>query len=277
MQQISPAQLKQLQSVLPTLPQEQQLEFAKLLEEIAEDEHMDRCRNDFLCFVREFWPTFIEGPHLRRMAEEFESLAAGKQKRAAISMAPRSGKSMLTAVYLPAWYLGKFPNKKIMQVSHKSELAVGFGRQVRDLIKDPRYQKIFPGTELKADSTAAGRWHTTQGGSYYATGVGAGLAGFGADLCVSADTIVITENGPKRMEDVVYGPDQYILSYNDKTMQPEMKPIIARGSRPAQRMIEIKANGKTLRCTHDHPVWVEGKGYIQACEVKSGDRVQVLD
>jgi predicted phage terminase large subunit-like protein len=87
----------------------------------------------------------------------------------------------------PAWFLGKFPSKQIIQASHKAELAVGFGRKVRNLVGSQPYQEVFPDVGLRADSKAAGRWNTTQSGVYLAAGVGAGIAGFGADLVVIDD------------------------------------------------------------------------------------------
>ena len=41
--------------------------------------------------------------------------------------------------------------------------------------------KIFK-TTLQEDSKAAGRWETSQGGEYFAAGVGGAITGRGADL-----------------------------------------------------------------------------------------------
>lgn len=158
-----------------------------MLEQASEALKLQACRDDFLTFVREMWPAFVEGPHHVEMARQFQNIANGTEKRITVSMPPRSGKSMLTSVFFPAWFLGKFPHKKILQVSHKADLAVGFGRQVRDLFDDPKFQAIFPGVALKTDNKAAGRWQTNKGGTYYAAGVGAGLAGFGGDLVLVDD------------------------------------------------------------------------------------------
>ena len=66
-------------------------------------------------------------------------------------------------------------------------MAVRFGRKVRDLLEDPQYKDVFPHSELKADSKAAGRWETEQGGEYFAAGVGAAVTGRGADLFIIDD------------------------------------------------------------------------------------------
>jgi len=88
-------------------------------------------------------------------------------------MPPRHSKSELASYLMPSWFLGRNPKLKIIQATMNTELAVRFGRKVRDLIADPIYAEIFPKTDLKPDSQAAGRWETSQGGEYFAAGVGA--------------------------------------------------------------------------------------------------------
>jgi predicted phage terminase large subunit-like protein len=96
-------------------------------------------------------------------------------------------KSEFGSYLLPAWYLGKNPDKKIIQCSHTAELAVGFGRKVRNLVGSAAYQEIFPGVELQQDSKAAGRWNTSAGGSYFAIGVSGAVTGIGGDIIIIDD------------------------------------------------------------------------------------------
>lgn len=95
-------------------------------------------------------------------------------------------KSEFASYLLPAWFLGKFPEKKIIQTAHTAELAVGFGRKVRNLVQSDPYKKVFS-TELSSDSKAAGRWNTKQGGDYFAIGVGGAVTGKGADILIIDD------------------------------------------------------------------------------------------
>ena len=92
------------------------------------------------------------------MAKTFEDIAAGKIKRAIINMPPRHTKSEFASYLLPSWFLGKFPQKKIIQCSNTGELAVGFGRKVRNLVDSEAYARVFPDVALRHDSKAAGRW-----------------------------------------------------------------------------------------------------------------------
>jgi predicted phage terminase large subunit-like protein len=102
-------------------------------------------------------------------------------------MPPRHTKSEFASYLLPAWFLGKFPNKKVIQTSHTAELAVGFGRKVRNLVDQDVYRDIFPGVGLQTDSKAAGRWATNKGGDYFAIGVGGAVTGKGADILIIDD------------------------------------------------------------------------------------------
>jgi predicted phage terminase large subunit-like protein len=141
----------------------------------------------FIRFVEKVWPTFISGRHHKRMAEAFERVANGQTKRLIINMPPRHTKSEFASYLLPAWFLGKFPHKKVIQSSNTGELAVGFGRKVRNLVDSEVYKGVFPELSLQSDSKAAGRWNTSKGGDYFAIGVGGTVTGKGADLLIIDD------------------------------------------------------------------------------------------
>jgi predicted phage terminase large subunit-like protein len=121
------------------------------------------------------------------MARAFEGVAEGRIKRLIINMPPRHTKSEFASYLLPAWFLGKFPGKKVIQTSHTAELAVGFGRKVRNLVDADRYKDLFPEVSLQSDSKAAGRWATNFAGEYFAIGVGGAVTGKGADLLIIDD------------------------------------------------------------------------------------------
>ncbi len=161
-----------------------------LLQEIEELEREDAknlAQNDFMTFVKRMWPGFIPGRHHEIVAKAFENVVNGHNKRLIINMAPRHTKSEFASYLLPAWFLGKNPNKKIIQTSHTAELAVGFGRKVRNLIDSEEYNQVFNDVKLKADNKSAGRWATNKGGEYFSIGVGGSVTGKGADLLIIDD------------------------------------------------------------------------------------------
>ena len=145
------------------------------------------CQTKFIKFVEKVWPTFISGAHHKRMADAFERVARGECKRLIVNMPPRHTKSEFASYLLPAWFLGQFPHKKVIQTSHTAELSVGFGRKVRNLVDTEIYHEIFPDLVLSTDSKAAGRWNTSKGGDYFAIGVGGAVTGKGADILIIDD------------------------------------------------------------------------------------------
>ena len=179
--------LKDIPSILPLLNQAEQERLLAELEKLGELRTRKLAQEKFMIFVREVWPTFISGRHHAKMASAFERVASGELKRLIINMPPRHTKSEFASYLLPAWFLGKHPDKKVIQTSHTAELAVGFGRKVRNLVDKDEYKKIFPGVALQTDSKAAGRWATNKGGDYFAIGVGGAVTGKGADLLVIDD------------------------------------------------------------------------------------------
>ena len=184
---INNVSLRDIPKVLPHLTEPEMRQLLYDLEALQELKRKEGARSKFLNFVNEVWPTFISGRHHARMAEAFERVARGECKRLIINMPPRHTKSEFASYLLPAWFLGKFPHKKVIQASHTAELAVGFGRKVRNLVDSDVYRSIFPDLNLQSDSKAAGRWNTSKGGDYFAIGVGGAVTGKGADVLIIDD------------------------------------------------------------------------------------------
>jgi len=162
-------------------------EFTVLLEELEKREFQEKSTSTFMNFVQSIWTEFINGDHHVKMAKAFDDIAEGKLKRLIINMPPRHTKSEFASHLFPAYLLGKNPKLKIIEATHTADLAINFGRKVRDLIDREDYKNLFPETELKADSRSAGKWLTNKGGEYYAAGIGGALAGRGADLFIIDD------------------------------------------------------------------------------------------
>ena len=180
---LSPDLAKRLKGASP----EVKLKAAELLEQAKQAQKIEEARSTFMGFVKHTWPAFIEGRHHKIMAESFERIARGELKRLIINMPPRHTKSEFASFLLPAWFLGQFPEKKIIQTAHTAELSVGFGRKVRNLVDSDDFKKAFPTLQLRADSKAAGRWSTNKNGEYFAIGVGGAVTGKGADLLIIDD------------------------------------------------------------------------------------------
>ena len=190
----------EVQHMLDNLDQftaEEIVEIDKLIDELDSRRANQAAFDDLIEFCKRMQPDYIVGKHHRMLADMLMDIAEGKKDRICVNIPPRHGKSQLVSIFFPAWFLGRNPNKKVMMVSHTTDLAVDFGRKVRNLISTDEYSTIFPTVKLAIDSKSAGRWNTNSGGEYYACGIGSSIAGRGADLLLVDD--------PHSEQDVING------------------------------------------------------------------------
>ena len=171
------------------LTDEELAKVAPMLERLKTLDDRTTKQENFMTFVKHVWPQFIEGRHHKIYAEKLQAVADGKLKRLIINMPPRHTKSEFASYLFPTWLMGRDPTKKIIQATHTAELAVGFGRKVKNLIDSEDFRDVFPDVSLAGDAKASGRWSTNKGGEYYAVGVGGALAGRGADLAIIDDPV----------------------------------------------------------------------------------------
>ena len=164
-----------------------ELQQARLELRMLQLKAQESAKKDFLSFVKYMWPEAILGEHHKKMAAAFNNIANGKLKRLIINMPPRHTKSEFASYLLPAFIMGREPRTKIIQATHTGELAVRFGRKVRNLMDSDKYKEVYDDVVLRADSKAAGRWDTSHGGEYFAVGVGGAMTGRGADLLIIDD------------------------------------------------------------------------------------------
>lgn len=149
----------------------------------------DRATNNFLDFCKFVWPEMIIGEHHRIIAKALDRVIKGECKRLMIAMPPRHGKSQMGSYLFPAYVMGKRPDAKLIVGSHTAELAQRFGRMIRNLVDDEKYKELFPKMQLSADSKAAGRWNTAQGGEAFFIGKGGAMTGRGGNIVILDDIL----------------------------------------------------------------------------------------
>ena len=123
------------------------------------------------------------------ICEAIDSLLRDEYDELIINSPPGSAKSTYTSHALPAYFMGKFPDKNVILATHTSDLSERWSRKVRNTVLSPLHRNVFPASKLSQDSTAVSRWATTQGGEVLAAGVGGSILGFRADLGVLDDPI----------------------------------------------------------------------------------------
>jgi predicted phage terminase large subunit-like protein len=184
---LTPQDIASLEQALPHLSDADKVRALQKLRIYKKNWVQEHGKDTFLDFIQHVYPGYMIGAHHRKLANIFEAIAKGEKKRVIVNIAPRHGKSELISYLAPAWFLGKYPHKKVIMASHTADLAVNFGRRVRNLVGSDAYKDIFPQVELQADSKSASRWGTNFNGEYFAIGVGGALAGRGADLFIIDD------------------------------------------------------------------------------------------
>ena len=193
----SPEEIQHMLDNLDKFAPEELKEIDKIVDELSTRNANNAAKDDLIEFCKRMQPDYKVGRHHRILADQLMALEDGSKDRVCVNIPPRHGKSQLVSIFYPAWFLGRNPNKKVMMVSHTTDLAVDFGRKVRNLIDVADYKEIFPEVSLAVDSKSAGRWNTNFGGEYFACGIGSALAGRGADLLLVDD--------PHSEQDVING------------------------------------------------------------------------
>jgi hypothetical protein len=128
--------------------------------------------------------------HIDCVCHHLQMMATGRAaRRFVLNQPPRSLKSFIASVALPAWLLGRNPSSRIVCASYSEDLANKFSRDCRALIDSPFYRRIFPGTRLNPKKATEGEFETTRRGFRFTTSVGGTLTGRGGDVLIIDDPI----------------------------------------------------------------------------------------
>lgn len=126
--------------------------------------------------------------HLEILNGIMMDAAAGDGGRYIVTMPPRHGKSELCSHWTSAWFLGTYPDRRVMLASYGAALAEGFGRLARDSFAEACALGVWPGLQIDQRSSAANEWHVKgHAGGMVTAGVGGPLTGRGGDLVLVDD------------------------------------------------------------------------------------------
>lgn len=222
----------------------------------------------FRDYVARVQPGYRFYKHCEVMIAVLQRIADGEIKRAMFFAPPRSGKSQLLSRLFPAYYLGRFPDRFYGLCSYGAALANDLSRAARDY-----YQR--GGAPFREDATAIANWLTARGGGMWSAGVGGAITGKGFS-CLHPETMIQCPSGDKTIREIVEARRPVpVYSFNHASNRVEIRtahPFPVRYT--SEPIVRIRVGRRTLEATPEHPVYVVGKGYIPAIEVKPGDRVQ---
>src|SRR5712672_2317346 len=128
--------------------------------------------------------------HIDAICYHVQQMVTGEaRKRLVLNLPPRTLKSFIVSVSLPAWLLGRNPSTRIICASYPDELATKFSRDCRALLETPFYKRVFPRTRLNPKKATEGEFETTRRGYRFTTSVGGTLTGRGGDVLIIDDPI----------------------------------------------------------------------------------------
>lgn len=131
---------------------------------------------------------WIPYEHLLLLNRKLVDVAAGRIKRLMVLMPPRHGKSELVSKYFPAWYLGTFPDRRIILASYEADFAASWGRKARNLLEE--FGPSLFGVKVSSDSSAANRWDIEgHSGGMTTAGVRGPITGKGANVAIIDDPV----------------------------------------------------------------------------------------
>jgi len=126
--------------------------------------------------------------HLRLINEKLLQVARGEITRLLVEAPPRHGKSWLVSKYFPPWFIGTYPDLRIILASYEAEFAAKWGLASKLLLEE-HGASIF-GVQLNPDSASAAPWDI-QGhdGGMNSVGAGGPITGKGANVLILEDVI----------------------------------------------------------------------------------------
>ena len=148
-------------------------------------------RTNFAAFAQKVFHTlhprakFYANWHIDAIAHRLEQARRGIERRLIINVPPRSLKSILASVALPAFILGHNPGERLICVSYAQPLAAKLSRDFRRILDSEWYHRVFPQTIISKDTEEM--LETTLGGARLSTSLGAVVTGFGAGTIIIDD------------------------------------------------------------------------------------------
>lgn len=147
--------------------------------------------------------------HLKQIAEKLIAVKEGLITFLIINMPPRYGKTELAIKLFGAWSFALNPASENIHLSHNEALALDNSDSVRQIVKLPEFQKLWPECATKNHKDGKGAWATVGGGIYKAAPAGTGVLGFGAGNQDEFDNEVFNFSGYISVDDPLKADDAH--------------------------------------------------------------------
>lgn len=94
---------------------------------------------------------------------------------------------------------------------------------------------------------------------------------FGTNPCLHPDSLVETIHGRVKIKDITEGTYVYTMEDGKLAIKPCSASWVSK--KDAETLNITIASGKVVRCTPDHKIYIEGRGWIEAKDIRIGDKV----
>lgn len=217
---------------------------------------------------------FIKGRHIEMICLHLEALANGTLGRdnLLINIPPGHSKSIFTNVFLPAFVWAKDPTKRFLYGAYEQKLSTRDSIACRSIIESDWYKSRWPHVDLVGDQNEKTKFQNSEKGWRIASSVGGSGTGLHPHfiVCHPAGEPISTVGGSRPVESIRAG--DLVWSYSHRAGRVERQKVSAvRRRKHHGRLITVRTAHGRIRVTADHPVYVKGRGYIAASEVKRGD------
>lgn len=270
----------------PSFDPERLADFQRKLNQYQITEARERYEDSLLEFMKGAWSSLENSPYqscwaIDAVCDHVEAVTLGYIPRLLINIPPRCTKTTLCSIVYPAWTWARSdisflsgPQVRFLCASYGHTLGLDASNKSRRLLTSPWFQKHWPGRiQFQADQNTKTDYANTAGGARRTTSVGGSLLGLGGDvlICLPYAERVLTDSGWLKIGDVVSEKLTVKIAGLDEQNELCWQNIECYEKNPGGEIVEIKWGGGSLRCTADHRVYVEGKGYIAAKDIQAGD------
>jgi len=241
-------------------------------------------------FFKQSWPyfdsvDFMGNWHLEVVCDHLEAVNRGEIKRLIVNVPPRTAKTALIGVAWPLWTwiqdersdtIG--PGAQFLFASYSYDLSVKSAEKSRRLLFSKWFQENWGDKfSILADSNRKDDFVNDYNGGRLSTSVGGTLTGLGGSIivCLPYEEMIYTDQGFMEIGKVV---EQRIpckvASWNGASVV--WRRILKYERNPGRPTVLVKHGAGQFRCTTDHPVYIEGRGFIPASDIRPGDRLKAL-
>jgi len=173
----------------------------KALQQLTREQiQAERCRRSFYYFFKTFWDViipekFTDNWHIKYLCDELQDVMTRVFHRQeslhdlVVNIPPGTSKTTIATVMLPAWSWIIDPSVRTMTASYSAQLSADHSVKSRDIIKSDKFQRLFPGLNIRQDFDNKTHYKNNRNGERFATSLKGTATGFHAHVIIIDDPL----------------------------------------------------------------------------------------